>query len=181
MEPYLTIRTVKRAIPWEGQFMVAISPSVKSYISGFLDADGCIMFQLVRRKDYIYGYQIRASIVFYQNESKREFLEWLHKIFAVGYIRNRKDTMCEYTIVGLNPVISILRLLRPYVRLKKEHINLALRINKLVGKKTSLTKLVKAAELVDGFGYLNYSKKRTNTSAVLKFYLRQHKLYPRND
>ena len=35
-----------------------------AYIAGFLDGDGCIMLQLVPRKGYVLGYQIRASIVF---------------------------------------------------------------------------------------------------------------------
>ena len=47
--------------------------------------------------------------------------------------------------------------------------------------KFNLEKFIKAAELVDKFKDLNYSKKRTNTSKKLKEFLRQHKLYPRND
>ena len=39
--------------------MPIISTTTKSYIAGFLDGDGCIMFQLIHRKDYVYGYQIR--------------------------------------------------------------------------------------------------------------------------
>ena len=48
-------------------------------------------------------------------------------------------------------------------------------------KKKNIAKFIEAAELTDKFASLNYSKKRTNTSANLKNYLRQHKLYPRND
>jgi len=44
--------------------MSIIPSTVESYIAGFLDADGCIMFQLVKREDYRFGFQIRASIVF---------------------------------------------------------------------------------------------------------------------
>jgi len=39
--------------------------TILAYIAGFLDGDGSIFFQLVRRKDYIYGYQIRCSVAFY--------------------------------------------------------------------------------------------------------------------
>ena len=38
----------------------------KSYIAGFLDGDGSIMAQLVKRKGYKLGFQVRTSIVFYQ-------------------------------------------------------------------------------------------------------------------
>ncbi|TSC96205.1 MAG: site-specific DNA endonuclease [Parcubacteria group bacterium Athens1014_10] len=158
-----------------------ISKEVKSYISGFLDGDGCIMFQLVRRKDYIYGYQIRASIVFYQKIDRHNHLLWLKSILKYGYIRDRKDMMTEYTIVGIKPVIEILGLLAPYVRLKKEHIKLALKINKVLKGKFNIKKFLKASLLVDKFGELNYSKKRINTTKVVKKFLEEHKLFPRND
>jgi len=58
----------------------------KAYIAGFLDGDGSIMFQLIERKDYIYGYQIRASICFYQDSSHKEGLKWLkEKSLNLGY------------------------------------------------------------------------------------------------
>ncbi len=41
-----------------------MSDEDKAYIAGFLDGDGSIMAQLVFRKDYRLGYQIRVSIVF---------------------------------------------------------------------------------------------------------------------
>jgi hypothetical protein len=48
--------------------------SIRAYIAGFLDGDGSVHFQLVRRHDYVYGYQIRASVCFYQ--STREERVW---------------------------------------------------------------------------------------------------------
>ena len=78
-----------------------MSNEEKAYIAGFLDGDGCIMAQLVRRKDYIYGYQVRVSIVFYQKQVHQEILSWLKTKLNYGYIRQRNDGMAEYTIVGL--------------------------------------------------------------------------------
>jgi len=161
--------------------MLTISSRIKSYIAGFLDGDGCIMFQLIRRKDYVYGFQIRASIVFYQNSKNKKQLIWLKDVFQAGYLRDRPDNMSEYTIVGIEPVMKILKLLKPYVRLKAQHIILAGKIHKLLSINNNLNNLVKAAKLVDGFANLNYSKKRTNTSNTLIEYLRQHKLCPCND
>jgi len=161
--------------------MSIISTTTRSYMAGFLDGDGCIMFQLIHRNDYKYGYQIRASIVFYQKTKYRRHLEWLKEILDVGYLRDRNDDMTEYTIVGLEPVIKILGLLKPYLRLKKQHADLAFKIASLLKGKFNLVKFIQAAELVDKFANLNYSKRRTNTSIKLKEYLRQHKLFPRND
>jgi hypothetical protein len=102
--------------------MVIIPSTVKAYIAGFLDADGCITFQLVRRKDYRYGFQVRACIVFYQKALYQKHLEWLKSLFSVGYVRVRSDGMSEYTIVGLGSVMQVLELLKPYVRVKNHRL-----------------------------------------------------------
>lgn len=150
-----------------------------SYISGFLDGDGCIMLQLVFRKDYILGYQIRASIVFYQNSRHRLYLEWLKKKLTHGYIRNRNDGMCEYTIVGVEQVKSVLEIFYPYLKLKKLQADLALKIFRQMpdkGKRMNPKLLLKLAKEVDKFAILNYSKKRTNTSLQVEDFLKTHKL-----
>ena len=161
--------------------MAKILATTKAYIAGFLDGDGCIMFQLVRRKDYIYGFQIRASVVFYQKATHRNHLEWLQRILKYGYIRNRNDGMSEYTIVGFDPVVEVLKFLRPYIILKQKHVTVALIIATIMRGKFTIEKMVKAAQYVDKYQQLNYSKKRVNTAAVLYDYLREHKLYPCND
>jgi hypothetical protein len=146
-----------------------------AYIAGFLDGDGCIMLQLVYRKDYLLGYQIRASIVFYQNQQNSQFLAWLKKKLTHGYIRNRKDGITEYTILGIKPVGRILKILKPYLKLKKKQASLALKILSQMpgsGKQMTPQLLLKLAREVDKFADLNYSKKRTNTSQKVEEFLK---------
>lgn len=142
-----------------------------SYIAGFLDGDGCIMVQFVRRKDYVYGFQIRTSIVFYQKESNQRILFWLKKKLKSGYIRRRNDGMVEYTIVGWEPVKKVLVQLQPYVILKKKQVKLCLEvINFLLIEKDFKKVIRKIGRRIDQIAELNYSKKRQNTSqVVLKF------------
>lgn len=150
-----------------------------SYIAGFLDGDGCIMLQLVFRHDYVLGYQIRASIVFYQDIRNRYFLEWLKRKLKFGYIRNRNDGMSEYTIVGVEAVNQILKLFKPYLKLKKKQVDLAEKVLKEMpgsGNKLTPKKLLRLSKLVDGFSRLNYSKRRINTSAKVEEFLKSHKL-----
>jgi intein-encoded DNA endonuclease-like protein len=99
-----------------------------AYIAGFLDGDGCIMLQLVFRHDYVFGYQIRASIVFYQKQSNASFLNWLKEKLKYGYIRNRNDGMCEYTIVGVEAVSEVVKLLKPFLVLKRKQADLAIKV-----------------------------------------------------
>ena len=150
----------------------------KAYIAGFLDGDGCLMAQLVRRKDYIYGYQIRVSLVFYQKQNHQEILVWLKGKLKNGYIRQRNDGMAEYTIVGLKEVERILRLLYPYLRLKKV---LATRVLKLIEshpERMNPDELIRLSKLVDETASFNFSKKRCNTSQTVKMFLQSANLFP---
>ncbi len=157
-----------------------MSNEEKAYVAGFLDGDGCIMAQLVRRKDYIYGYQVRTSIVFYQKTSHKEILSWLKTKLKHGYIRDRKDGMTEYTIVGFKEVQEILVLLYPFLRLKKVLALLVLQLIRVHPKRMSPEGLLKISVLVDKTASFNYSKKRTNTSETVQTFLK-HRSFPRRD
>ena len=150
-----------------------MSEKLKSYIAGFLDGDGCIMAQLVRRKDYVYGYQVRLSVVFYQKSNHRDHLEWLKTKLHYGYIRNRNDGMSEYTIVGLHESGAILKELLPYLRLKKALAKIAIRIAKMP-KKPTIEELLTYAAMVDVSAEFNYSKKRTNRTSTIQAFLKEH-------
>ena len=150
----------------------------KAYIAGFLDGDGCLMPQLVRRKDYIYGYQIRVSLVFYQKQNHQEILVWLKSKLKLGYIRQRNDGMAEYTIVGLKEVERILRLLYPYLRLKKILARRVFELIKAHPEKMTPRKLVRLSKLVDNTASFNYSKKRSNTSKTVRTFLQNANLFP---
>ena len=136
------------------------------------------MAQLVRRKDYIYGYQVRVSIVFYQKQNHQEILQWLKGKLNYGYIRQRNDGMAEYTIVGLKEVKQVLQLLQPYLRLKKVLAGKVLTLIEEHPKKMSPKELLRISHLVDETATFTYSKKRTNTSATIKGFLEDANLFP---
>ena len=138
------------------------------------------MAQLVRRKDYIYGFQIRTSIVFYQKQTRQEILSWLKDKLNYGYIRQRKDGMTEYTIVGFKEVRETLELLQSFLRLKRVLSKLVLELIRSHPKNMSPKELVRLSYLVDKTAKFNYSKKRTNTSKTIKDFFK-HKSFPRRD
>ena len=47
-----------------------LSPVELSYIAGFLDGDGSIYAQIVRRSDYRLKFQIRVCIAFFQKTKR---------------------------------------------------------------------------------------------------------------
>jgi len=155
-----------------------VSSEELAYIAGFLDGDGCVMAQLVRRKDYIYGYQIRTSVVFYQKSRNQRILHWLKDRLELGYIRHRNDGMTEYAIVGLREVKSLLTILLPYLRLKKGLAEEVVELIRVIPKRMTPEELVRLSKLVDKTAKFNYSKKRTNTSETIRSYLEKSNQIP---
>lgn len=150
----------------------------KAYIAGFLDGDGCINAQIVRRPDYKLHYQIRVTVTFFQKTKRHWILLQLHKLLALGTIRKRNDGMSEYAIVGKTSVKTILQLLFPYLRLKKLHARRVLQIIAQLEKDQDPQAFVKLCEVVDTFQDLNDSKMRTLTSQVVRSHFLQLNLLP---
>ena len=92
-----------------------------AYIAGFLDGDGSLMLQIKKRKDLKNrSWRFMCTICFYQDKRHSQPLEWFKEIFGIGYISHRKDGMTELRINGFKQVHSILKLLIPYIKFKRE-------------------------------------------------------------
>ncbi len=141
--------------------------TILAYIAGFLDGDGSIFFQIVRREDYRRRFQIRSSIAFYQKTSCARILFWLKRQLRAGYIRHRKTGISDYTIVGSKEVKKTLLLLRPHVKLKKKQLELGLQILRRLENCKTNANFLAICNLVDKFKKLNYSKKRKVTHATV--------------
>lgn len=139
----------------------------RAYIAGFLDGDGSIILQIVRRKDYVLGFQIRASICFYQKVSGIAVLDWIKRRLERGSIRLRGD-MADYTIVGLAAVKTILGELQPFLVLKRGHVEAAAEAIQLASTVSTHEQLLRVAVLVDQFSKRNYSKHRSITAATVR-------------
>jgi len=158
--------------------MTKLTQTQKAYIAGFLDGDGCLNAQIVRRDDYKLHYQIRVTLSFFQKTKRHWILLQLYKWFKVGTIRKRPDGMSEYTIVGKASVKNCVQILYPYLRLKKLHAFRVLQIISKLEKNQDPQAFVKLCEVVDTFQDLNDSKKRTLTSEVVRSNFLQLNLLP---
>ena len=147
--------------------------TTKAYIAGFLDGDGSIMFQLIERRGYIYGYQIRASICFYQDSRHKDGLLWLRNKIGFGYLRDRNDGVSDYTIVGYDRVDQVLKLVALYVVFKAVHVVRALELLSEIkeNRKPAPDKFLSMAKMVDSYASLNYSKKKTNNANKVEAFL----------
>ena len=139
-----------------------------AYLAGFLDGDGCINAQIVRRDDYRLKFQIRFSITFFQKTSRHWFLLQLQKQIGYGTVRKRPDGVSEYALVGSSQVKNLLIVLLPYLQLKQRQAKLVIQIIDTLSKSQDPQAFVKLCEMVDTIADLNDSKKRTIRASVVR-------------
>src|SRR4030042_649157 len=106
----------------------SISSTTKSYLAGFLDADGSIYVQAKQNKTYRFGFQIAPYIVFYQSSKDAESFSRVCCLIQMGHKRLRKDGIVEYIISKQEEIISFIKLVEPYVIMKKSQVALLKRI-----------------------------------------------------
>jgi len=148
----------------------------KAFIAGFLDADGSIYVRLKPNKSYRFGFQIAPYIVFFQKQDKVRILEHIKNLLIVGYLRKRKDGIVEYTIGDVAGIKKVIKTVLPYIVLKKEQAELMLKILSYKKKVKNGKDFLKLTKMVDRFGEINYSTKRSINSQKVKSYLEKEKL-----
>jgi hypothetical protein len=160
-----------------------VNVSTASYVAGFLDGDGSIHFQLVKQKEYRFGFYIRASVSFSQSTSARRGLEQIQIIVGGGgYVRDRKTGMSDLVITSRPAILRILQAIQPYVIFKKVHVGRALEILPRLDRVRDPEVFLHLARQVDAFSTLNYSKTKRISAVDVERHLRSKGvLCPRND
>ena len=137
-----------------------LTKSKKAYLAGFLDGDGSIYVRLKPNPTYRYGFQVAPYIVLFQSQKNRKKFEKLCSLVGLGYLRIRRDGILEYIIGKSDELQKFLQMVKPFVILKKEQVNLMMKIldqKERVKNKKDFQKLM---NLIERFRELNYSKKR---------------------
>jgi hypothetical protein len=157
--------------------------STASYIAGFLDGDGSIHFQLVRQKEYRFGFYIRTSVSFSQSTSARHGLDAIRTMLGGGgYIRDRGTGMSDLVITSRPTLIRLLQDVEPYVIFKQRHVRRALELLPQLERVKDPDVFLHLARQVDAFATLNYSKTKRISAVDVEQHLRSMGvLCPRND
>ena len=160
-----------------------MNASTASYIAGFLDGDGSIHFQLVRQKEYRFGFYIRASVSFSQSTSARHGLERIQALVGGGgYIRDRGTGMSDLVITSRPVLLQLLRAVEPHVIFKEVHVRRALAILPRLDRVKDPEVFLHLAREVDAFATLNYSKTKRISAVDVEQHLRSKGvLCPCND
>jgi hypothetical protein len=86
----------------------------------------------------------------------------------MGYIRERNDGMLELTIKATKDVKLLITKLIPFLVMKKPQAELVLKILFLLKDIKNDHEFLEVCKLIDKFATLNDSKKRINTSEIVK-------------
>lgn len=136
-----------------------LKPEDLAYMAGFIDSDGSLIAQIVKKDDYVYKHQLRFSIQFSQRTSRKHHLEKMCEDVGYGYVVTRNN-MSDYVITDVRIVCEFLQLLQPYLRIKKKQANLMIKtIQELPSAKESKEKFIELCKLVNRVSELNEPKK----------------------
>jgi hypothetical protein len=152
--------------------MNKLSKVQSAYIAGFLDADGSIYVKLTKNSTYKYHYQVSSYIVFYQSLSSNKSLSEIQQILGIGYLRKRNDGIEEFIIGDTSSIKEFVKQIKPFLIYKQKQADLILKILDQKEKTKSAEQFLALCELIDQFKELNYSKKRTVLTEVVKVTLK---------
>lgn len=136
----------------------------RAYLAGLIDGDGSVKLQLKPRKDVRYLFRVTLSVSIYQDTKYRNVLEQFRVWVGFGSICDFKNGMSELRIEGFERASSFLKEIEPYVRLKKEQVNTALRAARVaLTEEKTLDNFLTLCELADEVSGSNYKSRRKHS------------------
>ena len=137
-----------------------------------MDGDGSIHFQLVRQKEYRFGYYIRSSVSFSQSTSARAGLVEIQGLVGGGYLRDRGTGMSDLVVTSRPLITQLLKAVQPFVIFKREHVRRALLLVPQLDRIIDPNRVLQLATDVDSFATLNYSKRKRISAVDVERHLR---------
>jgi hypothetical protein len=137
-----------------------LNKNQRAYLAGFLDGDGSVYVRLKPNNTYRFGYQVAPYVVLFQSQKEQKKFEEICKLINLGRLRIRKDGILEYTIGRVDALREFLKMVKPFVILKREQVDLILEILDKKEQVKNKADFLVLAKLIERFRNLNYSKKR---------------------
>jgi len=139
------------------------------YLAGFFDGDGSLCFQIVRQREYRFGFYIRASFSLHQATMAEDGLALIQReLGGPGYMRRRQGGMSDLVITQRSKITEILTRIRPFVVFKRRQVEAGLVLLERLPPPRDPVGFLEICESVDDFASLNASKSRTVTSVVVR-------------
>lgn len=149
---------------------------IKSYITGFVDGEGCFMVSFSLRSKMKYKIEVRPSFSVSQNKKSKEIIFLLHNYFACGGVRfSKRDQNYKYEVRSISDLVkTIIPHFKKYPlkTAKKDEFEKFTEICQLIYSNHHLSKegLIKIIKLSE---HLNVSgNKKYNRNDLLKMIAR---------
>lgn len=141
-----------------------------AYFAGFLDADGAIMASIDKHKETKYRFRIRVVLQITQKDCSA--ISIFPKLIGVGRIQKNRTTY-DWILADQRLVESLLKLVLPYLKVKRRQAIIALKIIKRLRLPQTKKRFISVAELADSLAKFNVRSKgrRLNTAQVVKEHL----------
>ena len=144
---------------------------VKSYLTGYVDGEGCFCISINKSLRHSFGWEIRPSFSVSQNSNRKEVLEIMKSYFNCGNIRpDRSDKTLKFEVRSINDLIE--KIIphfekTPLLSGKQKDFEYFSKVCKLVHKKKHLTK-VGLNQILELAFKMNPSGKRKYSQAEIK-------------
>src|SRR3989338_5871711 len=80
---------------------------IKSYLSGYVDGEGCFCISFNKSTRHNFGWEIRPSFSVSQNSNRREVLKIMKQYFRCGSIRpDRSDKTLKYEVRSVKDLVK---------------------------------------------------------------------------
>ena len=80
---------------------------VHSYISGFVDGEGCFCVSFIPSKRHRFGWEVRPSFSVSQNRDRSELLYEMQKLWGCGHIRpDRSDKTLKFEVRSIADLVA---------------------------------------------------------------------------
>ena len=80
---------------------------VKSYLSGYVDGEGCFCVSINKSERHKFGWEIRPSFSVSQNNDRAQVIEMFQQYFGCGTIRpDRSDKTLKYEVRSVDELVE---------------------------------------------------------------------------
>ncbi len=80
---------------------------LSSYISGYVDGEGCFCVSFIPSKRHRFGWEVRPSFSVSQNADRSELLYRMRDVFGCGSIRpDRSDKTLKYEVRSIRDLVT---------------------------------------------------------------------------
>jgi hypothetical protein len=80
---------------------------IESYITGFVDGEGCFSVSFSKRKKMKFGIEVRPSFSISQHRRNREIILEIQKFFGCGGVRfSKRDQNYKFEVRSVNDLVN---------------------------------------------------------------------------